>query len=95
MASLGHLNQLSAQVRDDALATLQALEYAPESGKQQITNEELEQQAASLEGATMPNGQKYQDWLKSKDQEENKKSDGSCQLLRATRFASKGFRPRP
>jgi hypothetical protein len=25
MASLGHLNQLSAQVRDDALATLQAL----------------------------------------------------------------------
>jgi uncharacterized protein YjbI with pentapeptide repeats len=31
-----------------------------------ITNEELEQQAASLEGATMPNGQKYEDWLKSK-----------------------------
>ena len=30
-----------------------------------------------LEGATMPNGQKYEDWLKSKDQEENKKSDGS------------------
>ena len=33
--------------------------------------------AWSLEGATMPNGQKYEDWLKSKDQEENKKSDGS------------------
>jgi uncharacterized protein YjbI with pentapeptide repeats len=36
-----------------------------------ITNEELEQQVAaslqgSLEGATMPNGQKYEDWLKSK-----------------------------
>jgi uncharacterized protein YjbI with pentapeptide repeats len=30
----------------------------------------------SLQGATMPNGQKYEDWLKSKDQEENKKSDG-------------------
>jgi uncharacterized protein YjbI with pentapeptide repeats len=42
-----------------------------------ITNEELEQQSSSLEGATMPNGQKYEDWLKSKDQEENKKSDGS------------------
>jgi uncharacterized protein YjbI with pentapeptide repeats len=31
-----------------------------------ITYEELEQQAKSLEGATMPNGQKYEDWLKSK-----------------------------
>ncbi len=31
---------------------------------QGITNEELEQRAASLEGATMPNGQKYEDWLK-------------------------------
>jgi uncharacterized protein YjbI with pentapeptide repeats len=36
-----------------------------------ITNEELEQQAASLKGATMPNGQKYEDWLKSKDRKEN------------------------
>jgi hypothetical protein len=26
----------------------------------------LEEQAASLEGATMTNGQKYEDWLKSK-----------------------------
>jgi uncharacterized protein YjbI with pentapeptide repeats len=33
-----------------------------------ITGEELDDQA-SLEGATMPNGQKYEDWLKSKDQE--------------------------
>jgi uncharacterized protein YjbI with pentapeptide repeats len=31
-----------------------------------ITNDELEQQAETLEGATMPNGQKYEDWLKSK-----------------------------
>jgi uncharacterized protein YjbI with pentapeptide repeats len=30
-----------------------------------ITNEELEQQATSLDGATMPNGQKYEDWVKS------------------------------
>jgi hypothetical protein len=36
-----------------------------------ITNEELEQRAASLEGATMPNGQKYEDWLKSKVREED------------------------
>ena len=31
-----------------------------------ITNEELEQQAKFLEGATMPNGQKYEEWLKSR-----------------------------
>src|SRR5215207_10974305 len=36
-------------------------------GADGITNEELDQQAASLEGATMPNAQKYEDWLKSKD----------------------------
>jgi uncharacterized protein YjbI with pentapeptide repeats len=36
-----------------------------------ITNEELEQQARSLEGATMPNGQKYEDWLKSKGSRED------------------------
>jgi hypothetical protein len=32
-----------------------------------ITNEELEQQAKSLEGATMPNGQSYEVWLKDKE----------------------------
>jgi hypothetical protein len=37
---------------------------------QGITNEELEQQAKSLEGATMPNGQKYEDWLKDRERRE-------------------------
>jgi uncharacterized protein YjbI with pentapeptide repeats len=41
------------------------LDNANLSGAEGITNEELEQQAASLKGATMPNGQKYEDWLKS------------------------------
>jgi Pentapeptide repeats (8 copies) len=36
------------------------------TGAEGITNEELEYQAASLEGATMPHGQKYEDWLKDK-----------------------------
>jgi uncharacterized protein YjbI with pentapeptide repeats len=36
-----------------------------------ITNEELEQQAKSLEGATMPNGQKYEDWLKDRERKKN------------------------
>jgi len=34
-----------------------------------VTEEQLVQ-AESLEGATMPNGQKYEDWVKSKDQAE-------------------------
>jgi hypothetical protein len=36
-----------------------------------IANEELNQQAKSLKGATMPDGQKYEDWLKSKDRGED------------------------
>jgi uncharacterized protein YjbI with pentapeptide repeats len=38
-----------------------------------FTNEELEQLVASLEGATMPNGQKYEDWIKDR---EGRKEDG-------------------
>ena len=36
-------------------------------GAEGITNEELEQQAETLEGTTMPNGQKYEDWLKKRE----------------------------
>jgi uncharacterized protein YjbI with pentapeptide repeats len=36
------------------------------SGAVGITSEELEQQAKSLEGATMPDGCKYEDWIKDK-----------------------------
>jgi Pentapeptide repeats (8 copies) len=32
-----------------------------------ISDEKLEQQAASLEDATMPNGQKYEDWLNDRE----------------------------
>jgi hypothetical protein len=39
------------------------------SGAWDTTNEQLEQ-AKSLKGATMPNGQKYEEWLKSKNREE-------------------------
>jgi len=39
--------------------------------RQLITNEELEQQVRSLEGATMPNGQKYEDWLKDKGNQQD------------------------
>jgi hypothetical protein len=48
------------------------------SGAAGITNEKLEQQAASFEGATttMPNGQKYEDWLKSKGSGEDGENSG-------------------
>jgi uncharacterized protein YjbI with pentapeptide repeats len=42
------------------------LENANLGGADGITNAELEQQAVSLVGADMPNGQKYEDWLKDK-----------------------------
>jgi uncharacterized protein YjbI with pentapeptide repeats len=42
-----------------------------------ITNEELEQHAGSLERTTMPNGQKYEDWLKSKDRGEDGENTSS------------------
>src|SRR5829696_6592307 len=43
------------------------LEGAILSGPTGKTYEELERQAASLHFATMPNGQKYEDWRKSKE----------------------------
>jgi uncharacterized protein YjbI with pentapeptide repeats len=36
------------------------------SGIKGRTSEQLERQAETLKGATMPNGQKYEDWLKDK-----------------------------
>jgi hypothetical protein len=42
-----------------------------------VTNAELEQPAESLEGATMPNGQKYEDWLKNKGRGEDGENAGS------------------
>ena len=40
--------------------------WATLSGATGITNEKLEQNAYSLAGATMPHGQKYEDWPKSR-----------------------------
>jgi hypothetical protein len=52
------------------------LDNANLSGADGITNAELEQQAVSLVGADMPNGQQYEDWLKSELREDGK-NDGS------------------
>jgi uncharacterized protein YjbI with pentapeptide repeats len=40
------------------------------------TAEQLDGQASSLEGAIMPNGQKYEDWLKSKGRGEDGENSG-------------------
>jgi len=74
-----NLRVASLQTTDLSEANLRGakLDYATLTDAKGITNEELEQQAASLEGATMPNGQKYEDWLKDKEgRSEDKKDSG-------------------
>jgi uncharacterized protein YjbI with pentapeptide repeats len=65
-------------------------------GAEGITNEELEQQAASLGGGTMPNGQKYKDWLKSREENSGLSLQGRAGRMiyaaRATRLPPNGFR---
>jgi uncharacterized protein YjbI with pentapeptide repeats len=68
---------LSRAVLDNANLSNAVLDNANLGGADGITNEELEQQALSLEGTDMPNGQKYEDWLKSKLREEDGKNERS------------------
>jgi uncharacterized protein YjbI with pentapeptide repeats len=69
-ADLSDANLVAADLRDADLSKASlsgtCLRWANLSGAKGITNEELEQQAKCLERATMPNGQKYEDWLKDK-----------------------------
>jgi uncharacterized protein YjbI with pentapeptide repeats/cell division protein FtsB len=60
---------LSDAVLDNANLRRAVLENANLSGAEGITNAELEQQADSLVGADMPNGQKYEDWVKGRGEE--------------------------
>src|SRR5215217_5719550 len=68
---------LSRAVLDNADLSNAVLDNANLGGANGITNAELEQQAVSLEGADMPNGQKYEDWLKSELREEDGTNEGS------------------
>jgi uncharacterized protein YjbI with pentapeptide repeats len=67
---LSHANLSHAELSDATLDKAD-LRGANLSGAEGITNEVLEQQADSLKRATMPNGQKYEDWLKSRGEENN------------------------
>ena len=51
-------------------------------GAKGIPNEELEQQAFSLKGATMPDGQKYEEWLKTKAARGERLNDDQKRLLK-------------
>jgi uncharacterized protein YjbI with pentapeptide repeats len=65
-ANLTGADLTNAVLRDTTLSGA-LLSGADLRGATELTNEELEQQASSLKGATMPNGQKYEDWLKDKE----------------------------
>jgi uncharacterized protein YjbI with pentapeptide repeats len=56
---------------EDAILLWANLEGANLQGATGITPERLQQETVSLEGATMPNGQKYEEWLKSKGRGED------------------------
>jgi uncharacterized protein YjbI with pentapeptide repeats len=75
-ANLSEAYMIGADLSEAVLLNVElsnaVLDNANLSGAEGISNEELAQQSTFLEGATMPNGQKYEDWLKSKDRE----SDG-------------------
>ena len=45
------------------------LSYANLSNAEGVTNQQLERETSSLFQATMPNGQKYEDWLKSREED--------------------------
>jgi uncharacterized protein YjbI with pentapeptide repeats len=80
-ADLSDANLISANLSradlSDANLFGANLENANLSGAEGITNAELEQQAVSLVGADMPNGQNYEDWLKSELRKEDGKNEGS------------------
>ena len=80
IADLGGANLIGARLDGTNLGNANLIEAnlsgANLSQAKGITKEEIEQQADFLEGATMPDGQKYEDWLKDKERrKENGKNE--------------------
>jgi uncharacterized protein YjbI with pentapeptide repeats len=73
-ADLSQVNLSNVDLRDANLEGAD-LSNADLSGAEGVTEEQVSQ-AASLEGTTMPTGQKYKDWLKSKGHGEHGKDSG-------------------
>ena len=61
--NLREANLFGAKLRDEAGVSMEQLEQL----EQQVTSWPL----SSLEGATLPNGQKYEDWLKDREGRED------------------------
>jgi hypothetical protein len=66
---------LSGANLSDAVLNGAVLSEANLDGAFGVTNEKLAQQAEFLDGATMPNGQTYGDWLRSKAAEVSKAAE--------------------
>jgi uncharacterized protein YjbI with pentapeptide repeats len=62
---------------NDARLSSATLSNADLTRAEGVNNEELEQQAESLEGARMPNGQQYEEWRKSKGSGEDGENSGA------------------
>jgi hypothetical protein len=77
VAGTGPIISLNGDDLSGAYLFSSALNGADLDGARGVTNRELEQQASLLSRTTMPHGQRYEDWLKSKGQEENGKNGGS------------------
>jgi hypothetical protein len=65
LANLSNADLSDANLSDANLSGV--YKVTDEETIQPIINEELVQQTKSLEGATMPNGQKYEDWRKDRE----------------------------
>jgi uncharacterized protein YjbI with pentapeptide repeats len=69
--NLSEANLYRADLRDTTCDGIDLrgadLNEADLRGARPITNEKLDRQARYLGGATMPNGQKYEDWLKDRE----------------------------
>jgi len=74
-AKLAHTDLTDADLTDadltDANLVDSDLRKANLSDAKGLTDEQLDQ-VKSLEGTTMPNGQKYEDWLRTKDRVEDR-----------------------
>lgn len=66
-ANLSNANLSNANLSGADLSGAHKL--AADGSQQVVPNEELEEQTKSLEGATMPNVQKYEDWLKGRGED--------------------------
>jgi hypothetical protein len=64
-ANLSGADLRGADLRDGDLS-LTAMRKADLNGADGITNEVLDEKAGVLDGATMPDGQKYEEWVKSR-----------------------------